>query len=127
MREGRPSKYQDDFPEKLYEHMKGGLSFESFGGVVGVSETALHKWKNKNSPFFHRKFLQSYKKGVTASMLHWEKLGHDMVLAGQGSATAWIFNMKNRFKWRDKTETDLTSGGEKIQGIITYRPEKLNE
>lgn len=109
-KEGRPTKYKDEFPQMLYEHMKGGLSFESFGGVAEVSETALHKWKNPNSPFFHKEFLQSYKKGLTASLMHWEELGHDLVLAGQGNATAWIFNMKNRFRklWSDTVKQEVT-------------------
>ena len=25
-----------------------------------------------------------------------------------------IFNLKNNFGWKDKTETDITSGGEKL-------------
>jgi len=33
-------------------------------------------------------------------------------------ATGAIFNLKNNFGWRDKTETDITSGGEKIQPLL---------
>lgn len=29
-----------------------------------------------------------------------------------------IFNAKNNFDWRDKTETDLTSGGDKLQPLM---------
>ena len=117
---GRPSKYKDTYPDELCEHMKGGLSFESFGGKVGLAETTLHKWKNPKSGFFHKKFLQSYKKGLTASMLHWEEMGHDMVLAGQGNATVWIFNMKNRFGWKDKH--DITSDDKPIVAGFNYLP-----
>ena len=64
--------------------MEGGLSFECFGGVVGVSEDTLFEWKK-----VHPSFSESYKKGRTKSMKHWEEMGHDMVLAGQGNATTW--------------------------------------
>lgn len=40
------------------------------------------------------------------------------------NATGAIFNLKNNFDWRDKTETDLTSGGDKINTVM-YLPEKL--
>jgi hypothetical protein len=118
----RPTKYKDTYPDQLYEHMKGGLSFESFGGVIGVSEETLHKWKNQKSKYFRKAFSESYKRGRTASMLHWEELGHDMVLAGQGNATAWIFNMKNRFNWKDKK--DITTDDEKITGPILLAPKR---
>lgn len=34
------------------------------------------------------------------------------------SPTGTIFNLKNNYGWKDKTETDITSGGEKIQGAM---------
>ena len=34
----------------------------------------------------------------------WEKLGRDMSAGGDGNATPWIFNMKNRFNWRDRQD-----------------------
>lgn len=35
--------------------------------------------------------------------------------------TGVIFNLKNNYEWKDKTETDITTGGEKI----TMTPESL--
>jgi hypothetical protein len=32
--------------------------------------------------------------------------------------TGAIFNLKNNYGWKDMKETDITSGGEKIKGII---------
>ena len=98
---GRPTKYKKEYCRELEQHMNDGFSFESFGGKLGVTEKTLHNWKNK-----HKDFLQSYKRGRLKSMLHWEEMGHDMVLAGQGNATVWIFNMKNRFGWKDKQEIE---------------------
>lgn len=31
-----------------------------------------------------------------------------------------IFNLKNNFGWKDKTETDLTSGGEKLPVLVKF-------
>lgn len=37
------------------------------------------------------------------------------------------FALKNNFEWRDKTEIDHTSKGEKVSGINYIVPEKPNE
>jgi hypothetical protein len=36
------------------------------------------------------------------------------ILLGKMNATAGIFNLKNNYGWRDKTEQDITTGGEKL-------------
>lgn len=36
-------------------------------------------------------------------------------LFGDGNKTGIIFNLKNNWNWKDKTETDITSKGEKIE------------
>jgi hypothetical protein len=38
-----------------------------------------------------------------------------------------IFNLKNNFGWRDESQTDVTSGGQKMEGLIIYKPEKNRE
>lgn len=95
----RPTKYKKEYCKQLIEHMTKGLSFESFAGVLQVSNKTLYTWAEKNPEFLHAK-----KVGTDKSRLFWEKLG----VAGAagkipnfGSAS-YIFNMKNRFKWRDK-------------------------
>lgn len=42
--------------------------------------------------------------------------------------TGAIFNLKNNYGWKDKTETDLTSGGEKLGATISFtdKPETDN-
>lgn len=37
-----------------------------------------------------------------------------------------IFNAKNNFDWKDKTESDVTSGGEAISNVV-YMPVKKSE
>lgn len=52
--------------------------------------------------------------------LEWERLGLKGVKGEIDgfNATAWIFNMKNRFRdeWNDTTKTEL-SGGLKVEGV----------
>lgn len=46
----------------------------------------------------------------------------------QAQVTGIIFNLKNNFKWVDRTETDLTTKGEKIQtGVIEAKAADILE
>jgi len=109
---GRPSKYKPEFCELLIEHMSKGLSFESFSAIAEVNQDTLHEWVK-----VHEEFSESKKMAFANCQLFWEKLGVENILnvsesSGRGddayhksstlNASIWIFNMKNRFKWRDK-------------------------
>lgn len=78
--------------------MSSGLSFESFASVAGVHRDTLYEWLAK-----HREFSDAKKRGEALSLRQWEQLGIDGMLGKvKGfNATIWIFNMKNRFRWRD--------------------------
>jgi hypothetical protein len=39
-------------------------------------------------------------------------------LKGKLNATMAIFNLKNNYDWKDKSETDITTGGEKINPLL---------
>lgn len=58
--------------------------------------------------------LQSEKKELDkayrACRHYWETIGIKMARSNEGNATAWIFNMKNRYpdEWSDKTKTELS-------------------
>lgn len=98
---GRPSKYKKEYGAQLITHMTTGLSFESFGGVVGVNRDTLYAWAER-----HREFSDAKKRGEAVSRLFWEKMGI-MGMTGKVkgfNVAAWIFSMKNRFSWRDKNE-----------------------
>lgn len=113
---GRPSKYLPIYCEQLVEHMRGGLSFESFAGVIGTCRATLYQWEEA-----HREFSDAKKHGLELNLLWWERVGRAAML-GQGAvkgpdgkpmpiknfnATLWIFNMKNRHGWRDKQDVDM--------------------
>lgn len=109
---GRPSKYKPEYCQGLIDHMGAGLSFESFAAVIRVHRDTLFEWDK-----VHPEFSDAKKIAVLACQLFWENLGIKYILnesesfgEGQSKSTSlnsavWIFNMKNRFKWRDK-QTD---------------------
>lgn len=106
---GRPTKYKPEYCDKAIEVMKRGFSKEAVAGHLDITKDTLYRWVKK-----HKEFSDSIKKGLEYSRVFWEELGIEMVTAGQGNSATWIFNMKNRFHWRDKKETDITTGGKPL-------------
>ena len=121
---GRPSKYQDDYPEKAYKLCLLGATDKQVADFFGVSESTLNKWK-----IDHEEFSESLKEGklyadsVIAESLFNRAKGYshpDVHISNyQGEikvteitkhyppdTTAAIFWLKNRQKeeWRDRKE-----------------------
>lgn len=122
---GRPSKYDPKFCDVLIEHMSKGLSYESFAGAIGVSKQTLYTWESE-----YPEFLDAKEIGLGKSLLYWEQSGikgaHTVEVEEEiaerdpnGKPTGkmitvkvmrerpilppvWIFNVKNRFGWRDR-------------------------
>ncbi len=89
----------------LIEHMMQGFSFETFAAVVDVHKETLYDWKKE-----YPDFSDAYKKGAAKCQYEWEDMG---IKACRGqipnfNVACWIFNMRNRFGWREipKEETD---------------------
>jgi transposase len=103
---GRPTDYKDEYCQMVKDHMAKGYSFESFGALVGCHKQTLYNWQS-----VHPKFFDSVKEAFELCRLFWEEKGIDLVTGdSNGNATAWIFQMKNRFpeEWKDKKEVDNT-------------------
>lgn len=102
---GRPSAYDPAYCERLIDHMSQGLSFETFGAKIGVSKQTLYTWVKQ-----HPEFLDAKEAATQLCQLFWEEMGISGAIAGSAgiNASVWIFNMKNRFGWRDKRDVELT-------------------
>ena len=118
---GRPTKYRPEFCQMLVNHMADGGSFEGFAGKIRVSWEALYDWIEK-----HPEFLQAKKEGFTASKEFWEQTMADQARGKiNGSSTALIFALKNRFPkdYRDRTEVKHQA----YIGDIEDDPERLDQ
>lgn len=92
------SKYHDDYPYLLLDHMKQGLSFEAFGGVVHVGTVTLYNWLE-----VHERFARAKDIGQSLCRIFWEQKGIEGMEKGKDfNAGVWMFNMKNRFSWHDE-------------------------
>jgi len=101
---GRPTKYKAEFCQKLYDHMKAGKSFETFGHIVGVSAQTLYGWKDKHPDFFETACISK-----SSAYYWWEALGQAGT-TGQVrgfNATSWGLNMRNRFDFHNG-RTEIT-------------------
>lgn len=105
---GRPTKYREEYGPQLVEHMKQGFSFESFSAVIKVNPDTLYEWAK-----VHPIFSEHKKEAFAACQYHWEKIGMEGMYMGTKEnpfqSAMWIFSMKARFKWADKTEIEQTN------------------
>ena len=114
---GRPTKDKPEFCEMLIEHMREGLSFEAFGGVIGCCKKTLYTWCDSNPDFLYAKNV-----GTEAGRLFWEKIAID-AMKGNGKIAVpavWVFTMKNRFGWRDRQHEDTDNSS--MQPIVIDLP-----
>lgn len=133
MGHGRPTKYKEEYCEMLIEHMSQGLSYESFAGLIKVAIDTLYEWQKVHPAFSEAKSL-----GKAQALLLWEKEGikglwDEVEYNEKGQKTyerkinnvMWVFNMKNRFGWRDKTEAEVQESKSVIK--IAFDPSKLKD
>ena len=104
---GRPKKTLDDLPENwqaiLQEAGESGASKLECRHKLGISQDLWERFVREEP-----EFSVAVKRAEEACQVWWESLGRNMAMGGidKGNATTWIFNMKNRFNWRDKQEID---------------------
>jgi hypothetical protein len=119
---GRPSPYKPEYCDQLIKHLESGLSIESFAGVIGVHRSTLYEWAG-----VHPEFSDTLKRGAEISLLFWERMGlTGMAGKIQGfNAAVYIFNMKNRFKWRDSHAPDEARGEKDYERTLKSAIEEL--
>lgn len=114
-RTGRPrTEFDPTWSAALIEHMAVGLSFESFGAKIGHHSEFLYEQLKRSSDFANAKKI-----GEARSRLFWELEGISGMRMGKDfNAAVWIFNMKNRFGWTDRTELTGKDGTALFDGIV---------
>ena len=101
---GRPSKYRPTMCKRVVDLMREGKSQAQVCAELDIGTTTLERWMVD-----HEDFRGAVTRATTLSEAEWEKIGQEMARGErQGNATVWIFNMKNRFGWRDQRDVELT-------------------
>ena len=105
---GRPRTTIDDLPEDweqlICDAAQEGASAIEIRCILGIGDSAWDTLLEDSE-----EFRLAVKKGQMLCQVWWERHGRSMTKGeSMGNATVWIFNMKNRFGWKDKTETEHT-------------------
>lgn len=123
---GRPTKYAEEFCQKLIDHMSEGFTYEAFAGKVAVNLDTLYQWE-KDYP----SFSEAKKIGRAAQQSANEKLIQDIAKGKirNGNATAAIFILKNCHPktWRDRHEIDHRDLGKKTLEELKEEARRLLE
>lgn len=92
-------------PERVLHHMAQGAGIKELAHYLRVSRQTVYDWCDPKSKQYHRKFAEAVTLGRELSEAWWLRFGR---LAASGSVAVnpgvWVFNMKNRFGWRDRVE-----------------------
>lgn len=110
-------KYREEFCDMLIEHMAKGLSYKSFAPVCDTHHRNMERWEKK-FPEWRRAKL----KAADACRKFWEQLGIDGVKGSvkNFNSAVWIFNMKNRFHWRNEV---VVSQEQRVDAVRIELPE----
>jgi len=118
---GRPPKFTDEKQmqaaiDKYFtqcEEKKTPLTISGLAIALDMTTQSLRNYE-KTSRFFGtinraKQFVENY---------------IEQALISGGAATGPIFWLKNNAGWRDRTETDFTSGGNPLQAVIALAAAK---
>lgn len=105
---GRPRTTVADLPAEwesmMREAAQDGASAVEIRCILGIGESAWETLIEDDADF-----RRTVKESKDLCQVWWERQGRKMSCGeSDGNATTWIFNMKNRFGWKDKTETEHT-------------------
>lgn len=102
---GRPRTTVNDLPpdwrEIIMDCGQNGQSAVTIRCKLGIG---IHGWETLLED--SEDFRETVKSAKALCEHWWEERGREMAMGADGNSTVWIFNMKNRFGWKDKTETE---------------------
>lgn len=118
MEVGRPKEDLSSLPNGWYNEV---LELYREGGSDVEVKALIFEWRGSFSNDLwdrwmreEEEFSETIKAGKILSEAWWTKNGRTNLQNKEFNFTGWYMNMKNRFKWSDKTETDITTNGKEL-------------
>jgi hypothetical protein len=98
------NKYKPEYADQLPKMFSNGEDVVEVCVEFDISTRTFYNWCNK-----YPEFKLAYERGKEYSKAWWLKLGRAGA-AGKVNIqpSAWIFNMKNKFQWTDKSELAIS-------------------
>lgn len=103
---GRPTTYHESYCEDVIALGAQGKSKAQIAAVLGVSRNTMHRWEQQ-----HEEFRDSIKASQDLALAWWENAGQQNMTRQGFNATAFIFQMKNRFSSDYADRQDHRVGG----------------
>ncbi len=124
---GRPSKYTPEIIEEINKYLEEAtpenMSIPTIEGIalrLKISRDSLYEWAKQ-----YKEFSDTLEK---LKMMQKEALIKTGIFGGKEINQAIVaLLLKVNHDMIEMNRTDVTSGGEKLEGLVIYRPEKKSE
>lgn len=100
---GRPSDYEPRFAEIAENLMLEGACIEEVAWHLRRSKQTIYEWMEK-----FEEFGDAIKRGKDFGEGWWKHNGRVNIFNKEFNSTLYYMNMKNRFGWRDKVDSNHT-------------------
>lgn len=107
---GRPTKYDPKYCDLMIEVMKEGASMHEFAAEINVNIDTIHEWFKE-----YPEFTEAKKIALSKCQAWWERAGRKGLYGNKENmfnSAVWIFNMRNRFGWRNETSEEMREKAE---------------
>lgn len=105
---GRPTSYDSGVMlPKIEPLMREGASLVELVVELGISRETLNQWMDPDGKYFKPEFSDTVKSGIALSAAWWERKGRKNLENKEFSYVGWYMNMKNRFGWKDRIESEV--------------------
>lgn len=91
---GRPSKYNDQYPDQLIELMGQGMLNCEICAQWGIHRDTFFQWTRD-----HEAFKEAYEIGLSRCEAWWVAHGREGALKGGKGFSYWVAIMNNKFGW----------------------------
>jgi hypothetical protein len=114
---GRPTKYKEEFCERVIELGKQGYSKAMIAATLDIARETLDEWIDSKP-----EFSDAMKIAITQSQFWWEKTAQENLKNNQFNSPLWSKSMPARFPkdYSDRSKVELTgANGRAIEHNVT--------
>lgn len=120
----RPTKLTNEVQEKIVKDISLGVSYVDAAGAVGIDYATFNNWMKrgedaKSGQYFE--FFHAVSQSKSIAFSNFTKVITKASMDGEWRAALEYLKRHDPDNWGDKSNVDLTSGGEKI--TVTLKSE----